>query len=62
MRSRIKKIYRDKTTNRLITPQEAEARDPETYTVEDFIRPDTQDLDDSNEEETEDERLVVEVA
>ncbi len=37
--SKTKTIYRDKLSNRLITPHQAKSRDPATYTIEEFERP-----------------------
>jgi len=43
MVKRTKDIYRDKATGRLITPSEAETRDPSTYVREGFSRPEPLD-------------------
>jgi len=41
MPKRLKRIYRDLSTGRLITHQEAQNRDPATYTEERFEHPES---------------------
>jgi len=41
MSKRTKRIYRDLSTGRLITPQEAQNRDPTTYIQERFEHPES---------------------